>query len=124
MTVSFEQFPVYVKTVDFTVDIFQLLDAESFNKEFALADQLKRATISISNNIAEGSEYNNNRQFIRFLWMAKGSSAEVRSMLYLLLMLGKIDEKDFKNLSERCLEIGKELYHFIKYLERNSAGSK
>ncbi len=124
MTVPFEKFPVYLKTIDFTVDIFQMLENENLRKEFAVSDQLKRATLSISNNIAEGSEYNNNKQFIRFLWIAKGSSAEVRNMLYILLRLKKITEDDFKQLSDNCFEISKELYHFIKYLERNNTGNK
>ena len=76
MTVSFEKFPVYNKTIDFTVEVFNLLNQENLSKEFAIQDQLKRATLSISNNIAEGSEYGNNKQFVRFLWYSKGSSAK------------------------------------------------
>ena len=121
MTVSFEKFPVYNKTIDFTIDIFELLDQENLAKEFAIRDQLKRATISISNNIAEGSEYGSNKQFVRLLWISKGSSAEVRNMLYILFRLKKIDEIHFKQLSERCFEISVELYHFIKYLEKTNA---
>lgn len=124
MTVPFEKFPVYNRTIGFTVDIFEMLENDNLKKEFAIIDQLKRATLSISNNIAEGSEYNNNKQFVRFLWIAKGSSAEVRNMLYVLLRLKKITENDFKQLSENCFEISKELYHFIKYLERNNTGNK
>ncbi len=52
MAVSFEEFPIYKKTISFTVKIFKLLENENLNKEFSLKDQLKRATLSISNNIA------------------------------------------------------------------------
>ncbi|MDO5616926.1 MAG: four helix bundle protein [Cruoricaptor ignavus] len=124
MTVSFERFPIYQKTVNFTVQIFQLLEKEQFRKEYAIVDQLKRATLSISNNIAEGSEYNSNKQFVRFLWIAKGSCAEVRNLLQILLRLEKINEQDFINFNESCVEISKEIYHFIKYLERNNTGNK
>jgi four helix bundle protein len=78
--------------------------------------------LSITNNIAEGSEYGSNKQFIRFLWIAKGSSAEVRNMLFVLLSLNKINDKTFKGLNDECLEIAKELYHFIKYLEKSNSG--
>lgn len=61
MTASFENFPVYKKTISFTVKIFKLLENENLKKEFSLKDQLKRAILSISNNIAEGSEYGSNR---------------------------------------------------------------
>jgi len=85
---------------------------------------LKRATLSISNNIAEGSEYGSNKQFIRFLWIAKGSCAEVRNMLFVLYSLEKINEETFNVLNEECLQITKEVYHFIKYLEKSSLGNR
>ena len=124
MTVSFENFPIYKKTISFTVKIFKILNNENLHKEFSLKDQLKRATLSISNNIAEGSEYGSNKQFIRFLWIAKGSCAEVRSMLFVLHSLEKIDSEIFNTLNDECLEITKEIYHFIKYLEKSTLGIK
>lgn len=83
MTKSFEEFEVYKKSIKLAKTFFLLLEKETVNKEYSFKDQMKRAVISISNNIAEGSEYNNNKQFIRFLKIAKGSAAEVRSMLIL-----------------------------------------
>lgn len=124
MTVSFENFPIYKKTISFTVKIFKILNNENLHKEFSLKDQLKRATLSISNNIAEGSEYGSNKQFIRFLWIAKGSCAEVRSMLFVLHSLEKIDSEIFNTLNDECLEITKEIYHFIKYLEKSTLDIK
>lgn len=124
MTVSFENFPIYKKTISFTVKIFKILNNENLHKEFSLKDQLKRATLSISNNIAEGSEYGSNKQFIRFLWIAKGSCAEVRSMLFVLYSLEKIDSETFNTLNDECLEITKEIYHFIKYLEKSTLDIK
>jgi four helix bundle protein len=120
MAVSFENFPIYKKTISFTVKIFKILNNENLIKEFSLKDQLKRATLSIGNNIAEGSEYGSNKQFIRFLWIAKGSCAEVRSMLFVLYSLEKIDNEIFNTLNDECLEITKEIYHFIKYLEKST----
>jgi four helix bundle protein len=55
---------------------------------------MKRAVISITNNIAEGSEYNNNKQFIRYLQYSKGSCAEVRNMLILSKELGLCEEEN------------------------------
>jgi len=124
MTLSFENFPIYKKAISFTVKIFKILENENLHKEFSLKDQLKRATLSISNNIAEGSEYGSNKQFIRFLWIAKGSCAEVRSMLFVLHSLEKIDSEIFNTLNDECLEITKEIYHFIKYLEKSTLDIK
>ena len=120
MTVSFEKFPVYKKSISYTVKIFELLENENLKNEFSLKDQLKRAVLSITNNIAEGSEYGSNKQFIRFLWIAKGSCAEVRNILFVLYNINKIDEKTFDYLNEECLEITKEVFHFIKYLEKSN----
>lgn len=124
MAVSFENFPIYKKAISFTVKVFKILDIENLQKEFSLKDQLKRATLSITNNIAEGSEYGSNKQFIKFLWIAKGSCAEVRSMLFVLYSLEKIDDETFNTLNNECMEITKEIYHFIKYLEKSTLDAK
>lgn len=116
--VSFESFPIYQKVISFTVKVFKILNHETLQREFSIKDQIKRATLSISNNIAEGSEYGSNKQFIHFLWIAKENCAEVRNMLRVLFELEKTDEETFQNLNEECLVMTKEIYHFIKYLEK------
>lgn len=83
MTKSFEEFEVHKKGILLTKQIFKLLNKPSIEKEFGFKDQIKRAVISITNNIAVGSEYYRNKQFIRYLKIAKGSCAEVRNMLIL-----------------------------------------
>lgn len=116
MTKSFEEFQVYQKGIKLTVLIFKLLENKSFEKEHSFKDQIKKAVISITNNIAEGSEYNNNRQFIRYLKIAKGSCAEVRSMLVLLKELGFSDDIEIKTSYHLTIEISQNLSNFIKYL--------
>ncbi|MDO5616096.1 MAG: four helix bundle protein, partial [Cruoricaptor ignavus] len=81
LTKNFEDFPVYQKSMDLVAKVFLFLNHSVFKAEIEFNNQLKRAVISITNNIAEGSEYNSNRQFIRFLKIAKGSCAEVRSLI-------------------------------------------
>ena len=66
MTKSFEEFEVHKKGVVLTKLIFSLVNNTSLDKEYGFKDQIKRAVVSITNNIAEGSEYNNNKQFIRY----------------------------------------------------------
>jgi len=117
MTKSFEEFEVYNKSIHLAKKIFKLLESHSFDKEFGFKDQIKRAVISISNNIAEGSEYNNNKQFIRFLKIAKGSCAEVRSMLVLAQQLEFVSENDIIDSKELSIDISKNISNFIKYLE-------
>ncbi|MBU2526771.1 MAG: four helix bundle protein [Bacteroidetes bacterium] len=64
MTKSFEEFEVYPKGILSTKIVFKFLENKAFEREYNFKGQIKRAVISITNNIAEGSEYNNNRQLI------------------------------------------------------------
>lgn len=117
MTKSFEEFDVHKKAVLLTKQVFQLINTSSFEKEYGFKDQIKRAVISISNNIAEGSEYNNNKQFIRFLKIAKGSCAEVRNMLILAKELQFCTENETKESLQLSIEISQNSSNFIKYLD-------
>jgi four helix bundle protein len=116
MTKSFEEFEVYQKGLLLTKMIFKLVNNNAFEKEFGFKDQIKRAVISITNNIAEGSEYNNNKQLIRYLKISKGSCAEVRSMLILSRELGFCSQTEIEESYNICIEISQNLSNFIKYL--------
>ena len=115
MAVEFEKFEVYELAVDLTKNVFNLLVKEKFKHAFEFSNQLKRAVLSISKNIAEGSEYNNNLQFIRYLKYSKGSCAEVRNMLNLCSVLYR---EDTENLINDCKIVSIQLSKFIDYLSR------
>ena len=85
-------------------------------KDFSFNDQIKRATVSVMNNIAEGFERQTNKEFKNFLYIAKGSCGEVRSMLYLAYRLGYINETSFLSLQRDTQEISRLLSGFIKTL--------
>ena len=119
MTKSFEEFDVYKKSILLTKLVFELLNNKNFEKEFSFKDQMKRAVVSITNNIAEGSEYNNNRQFIRYLKYAKGSIAEVRNMLILSKELNFCTQEEMEIIYNMALEISQSISNFIKYLNNN-----
>ncbi|MBP1166626.1 four helix bundle protein [Chryseobacterium sp. ES2] len=119
MTKNFENFPVYIKSLDLIEKVYSFLQSQSFEKEFEFNNQIKRASFSISNNIAEGSEYNNNRQFIRYLKIAKGSCAEVRSMLIVSRRLKLGNENKAEEIITLSREISSNISNFIKYLSEN-----
>ncbi|AZA91579.1 four helix bundle protein [Chryseobacterium nakagawai] len=119
MTKNFENFPVYIKSLDLIEKVYSFLQSQSFEKEFEFNNQIKRASFSISNNIAEGSEYNNNRQFIRYLKIAKGSCAEVRSMLIVSKRLKLGDKNKAEEIITLSREISSNISNFIKYLSEN-----
>ena len=116
MTKSFEEFDVYNKGIQLAKLVFKLLENKTFEREYGFKDQIKRAVISITNNIAEGSEYNNNKQLIRYLKISKGSCAEVRSMLIVSRELGFCSQIEIEESYKTSIEISQNLSNFIKYL--------
>jgi four helix bundle protein len=86
-------------------------------KDYAFRDQIQRAAVSIMNNIAEGYERKGNKEFRKFLYIAKGSCGEVRSMLYLAFRLKYIQKDKFDLLLDECLTISRMLSNFIKTLD-------
>ena len=119
MTKSFEEFEVYKKGILLAKQIFKLLIKSTLDKEFGFKEQIKRAVISITNNIAEGSEYNNNKQFVRYLKIAKGSCAEVKSMLILARELEFLTNDEIDESLILSIEISQNISNFIKYLSSN-----
>jgi four helix bundle protein len=86
------------------------------NKDFGFRDQIQRAAVSIMNNIAEGFERRGDKEFKYFLFVAKGSCGEVRSMLYLALNLGYITKEEFEKYYNLSIDVSKLLSGFIKTL--------
>jgi four helix bundle protein len=90
-----------------------------FAKDFGLRDQIRRASISIMSNIAEGFERGGDKEFVQFLSNAKGSCGEVRCQLYAALDEKYLSETEFKQLSERSLEVSRLISGFMTYLRRS-----
>ena len=124
MTKSFEEFEVHKKGVLLTKQVYQLLKTPTFEKEYDFKSQIKRAVFSITNNIAEGSEYNSNRQFVKFLKISKGSCGEVRNMLVLAKELGFSNNQEVKSSYDLSIEISQNLSNFINYLKKNIDNNK
>lgn len=116
---SFEELEIWQKSIELAIDFYSLVKNEPLSKDYSLCDQLKRAAVSVSNNIAEGFEYGSNKQFVRFLFIAKGSLGELRSMVFLLDRLKFIDDDLSVNLKTKCTELAKMISSLIKYLENN-----
>lgn len=114
--VKFEDLEIWKEAVKMGVMIYKVTEEGKMSKDFSVRDQLRRAAISVSNNIAEGFEYNNNRLFVRFLMYAKGSAGEVRSLLYVLKEAGMIEENVFKPLWESAIRLSRNIEGFRKYL--------
>ena len=85
-------------------------------RDFGFKDQIQRAVISIMNNIAEGYERKGNKEFAKFLYISKGSCAEVRSMVYVALDLNYIDENKSQELQDKADKISRMLSNLIRAL--------
>ena len=91
----FEDLIIWQKAQELAEKIYILAESNKFiQKDFSLKDQLRSAALSISDNIAEGFEYNNNPDFYRFLRMAKGSCGEIRNKVRFILRMKFIEEKE------------------------------
>ena len=120
---TFEELKVWQDSRAFVKSIYELTSSNNFAKDYGLKDQIQRAAVSIMNNIAEGFERNNNKEFIIFLKYSKGSAGEIRSMLYVALDLNYISKSTFEEYYENVINIITQISNFIKYL-KNYSGKK
>jgi four helix bundle protein len=110
---TFEDLFVWQKAIVHTIEIYKRFQLVS---DFGFKNQIQRASISISNNIAEGFERGSDRDFRRFLFIAQGSCSEVKSMLYIALKLNYISKDEFSAIYLQLNEIGKMLFGLMKTL--------
>lgn len=103
--------------------VYQLTRTSPFSRDFGLRDQMQRAAVSIMSNIAEGFESQNNRSFIRYLFIAKGSAAEVRAQAYIALDQNYITRQDFDTLYALTDQTSRRIRGFINYLQQNPDGT-
>lgn len=98
--------------------IYHVSKIGEFARDFAFRDQIRRAAVSVTSNIAEGIERGGNREFLPALAVAKGSAGEVRSQLYVASDEGYIGEPEFVALREECLRLSRVIAGFIQFLQR------
>jgi four helix bundle protein len=106
------------------VDIYKLCEKDKIKNDFGIKDQLRRSAASISNNISEGYEYNNNKQFVRYLAIAKGSAGELRNQIHILSNIGYITEQESKKMLTKTIEVSKQISGFISYLKNHEEKKK
>ena len=112
----FEDIKAWQAARDLVSAAYRVSGRGKFEKDFGLRDQIRRASVSVMSNIAEGFERCSDREFHRFLYIAKGSAGEVRSQLFVALDLGYVTSDEFDDLRARSEEVAKALSGFITYL--------
>ncbi len=106
---------VWLKAKNLAVNIYQLTDSALFNKDFSMKDQMRRSAVSISSNIAEGDALNTDKQSIKHFYIARGSTAELRTQLIISIEVGYIKPDLLKELELECDEISAMLTSLIKH---------
>jgi four helix bundle protein len=122
---KFEDLESWKKARRLSNTIYEATGAGNFTRDFGLKDQIRRASISILSNIAEGFERGGDKEFIQFLAVAKGSCGEVRAQLYIAVDQGYLSQALFEELSNNAAEIGGLISGLMKYLSKSELkGSK
>lgn len=115
----FEEIEAWKTARQLTNMVYNFGNQAGFNKDFGLRDQIRRASVSVMSNIAEGFESRTDTQFINFLGMAKASAGEVRAQLYIAFDQKYITEEQFKEAYALAQASARQIAKFIAYLETN-----
>lgn len=109
---SFEDIIAWQKARVLAREVYSVTRKPEFARDFGLSSQIQRAAVSVMANIAEGFERRGTNEFDRFLVIAKASSAEVISHLYIALDAGYLTEPEFEDLRERARETARVIAGF------------
>jgi four helix bundle protein len=117
----FEDLPVWQDSVELAREIFEFVALDVFRRHPGLRDQLERAALSISNNIAEGFERGTTNELLAFLYIARGSAGEVRSMMRVLQTWDIFGDyrSQISNFITQCEKISRQLYGWIESLKNS-----
>lgn len=117
----FEDLPVWKAAIEFAVRVYALSAREEFKGHGSLRDQLERAAVSISNNIAEGFERGTTQELLTFLYISRGSAGEARSMLCLLDLLPNFAnlKSEISNLRSLAVSISRQLGGWANSLQNS-----
>jgi four helix bundle protein len=125
MAKTFEETDVWKESRELVRLIYKLTNGQYFMKDHGLVDQVRRASVSILSNIAEGFERGSNSELVHFLYVAKGSAGELRAQIFVAFDQGYVSEDDRLMVHERCMNISSQIAGLIKYLKKSGLkGSK
>ena len=108
---KFEDLEVWQNAIALSIDVYRKFQS---CKDYYFKDQICRASVSVPSNIAEGFERQYNKEFIQYLFIAKGSAGEVRTQLVIAFKMGILSETDYEILLENTKRISAQLFNLIK----------
>ena len=113
---KFEEIECWKRARQLTRRVYSITNEPAFAQDFGLKDQIRRASVSVMSNIAEGYDRSGTAEFVHFLTTAKGSASEVKCQLYVAIDQGYIQEDCFEELSELATETGSMVAGLMRYL--------
>jgi four helix bundle protein len=113
----FEDIEAWKQGRELAKDVYTVTTKGEFTRDYGLKDQIRRAVVSVISNIAEGFSRQTDKEFIQFLYIAKGSVSEVQSQLYIACDVGYLSKEEFDDLYKRADEVAKLISGFIRYLK-------
>ncbi|PJA48558.1 MAG: four helix bundle protein [candidate division SR1 bacterium CG_4_9_14_3_um_filter_40_9] len=119
MYTSYQKLEVWQKAIQLCKEIYVITKKYPKTETYSLVDQMKRCSVSIASNIAEGDQRNGEGETIHFLYIAKGSAAELETQLIISKELGFVDDKEYEYLQSKILEVLKMLSSLITYKKKN-----
>ncbi len=115
----FEDLFTWQKGIELVKEIYLITEKKGLKTDFGLRDQLRRAAVSIPTNIAEGFERRSRKEYLNFLNIAKGSSGEVRSLLYIACEVGYIDKIEHQNLRDKTIFLSSSIANHIRAINNS-----
>ena len=115
---SFRDLRVWLGAKELAVHVYKLTEEKPISRNFGLRDQMRRAAVSVASNIAEGYERNSNKEFVRFLFISKGSLSELRTQIEIAYEISHIEETAYNNINQLCQSIGSMLTKLIQARQR------
>jgi four helix bundle protein len=116
--IRFEELECWQRAKSLAVELYTISNSGEFGKDFGFSDQIRRAAVSIASNIAEGKERETIAEFIRYLYMAKGSAGELKTQLLIAQEIGYLDQMSSKELQMKIEKISAMIGALIKALKR------
>jgi four helix bundle protein len=113
----FEDLIVWEKAQNLGEDIYKLTTKGPISSDFSLKDQIRRAVLSISSNIAEGQGRFSKKEFRHYLAIANGSTYEVISLIHFTRKVGYLSQSDVKDILDKCSEVSRMLKGLRKSLD-------
>jgi len=111
-----EELRVWLISKELAVSIYKLKN-EKLNKDFSFRDQIRRASVSITSNIAEGFGRGGNKEFVQFLSVAKGSLYELKTQLLIASEIDYLSSEEMNKFDEKLVELASMITGLMNYLK-------